>query len=130
MKYTSLSVFAALCLGVLASCSSDPAPTTTKSAMSPQAVKGAVLFKDNACYTCHGEKGAGDGMLSKTLTPPPRNYTDKAWQASTTDEHIKNVIKKGGEANGLSATMAPYEKQITNEADYDALVAYIRYCGQ
>ena len=127
MKYISLSLIAVL--GALASCSSEPAPTAVTPESQAQVVRGAILFKENACYTCHGEKGRGDGILSKTLNPPPRNYYDKAWQASVTDEHIKNVIKKGGEANGLSSVMAPYEKQITDEADYDALVALIRSCA-
>lgn len=57
------------------------------------------------CVVCHGEKGLGDGPGSAALNPKPRNYTDAAWQASVTDEQIKNVIVNGGAAAGKSPLM-------------------------
>ncbi|HEX5102033.1 MAG TPA: c-type cytochrome [Polyangiaceae bacterium] len=57
------------------------------------------------CVVCHGEKGMGDGPGSAALNPKPRNYTDAAWQASVTDDQIKNVIVNGGAAVGKSPLM-------------------------
>jgi len=57
------------------------------------------------CTPCHGAKGAGDGAASAGLTPKPRNFSDPAWQASVTDEHIEKIIKFGGVAVGKSPAM-------------------------
>lgn len=59
----------------------------------------------NRCTPCHGPSGKGDGPASKGLTPPPRNFSDPAWQASVTDEHIEKIIKFGGAAVGKSPAM-------------------------
>jgi len=68
---------------------------------------GEEVFK-TTCSPCHGDTGVGDGLAAANLDPKPRNYTDKTWQDSVTDQEIKDVISKGGEANGLSNTMAAY----------------------
>lgn len=57
------------------------------------------------CSPCHGSTGKGDGPAAAALTPKPRNYTDKAWQSSVTDEQIKKTIVYGGAAVGKSAVM-------------------------
>ena len=57
------------------------------------------------CTPCHGPSGKGDGPASKGLTPPPRNFSDPAWQKSVTDEHIETIIKYGGAAVGKSPAM-------------------------
>lgn len=57
------------------------------------------------CTPCHGAQGKGDGAASKGLTPPPRNFSDPAWQQSVTDDHIEKIIKYGGAAVGKSPAM-------------------------
>lgn len=57
------------------------------------------------CTPCHGAQGKGDGAASKGLTPPPRNFSDPAWQKSVTDDHIEKIIKYGGAAVGKSPAM-------------------------
>ncbi len=42
---------------------------------------------------------------SASLSPKPRNYTDKAWQASVTDEQLEKTIKFGGAGVGKSPAM-------------------------
>lgn len=59
------------------------------------------------CSLCHGKEGKGDGVGGKGMNPPPRIFTDAAWQASVTDDHIKTIILKGGPAVGKAATMPP-----------------------
>src|SRR6476619_2507432 len=50
------------------------------------------------CAMCHGVDGSGNGPAAATLQPKPRNYTDAAWQASVTDEQLRETILKGGAA--------------------------------
>lgn len=57
------------------------------------------------CAACHGDKGQGDGPAAASLQPKPRNYTDAAWQDTTTDEAIAQVIRQGGAALGKSPSM-------------------------
>ncbi len=62
---------------------------------------------DNVCVTCHGKTGHGDGPGAAATNPKPRSFSDKAWQASVTDEHLAKVIVEGGKAVGKSEQMAP-----------------------
>ena len=64
----------------------------------------ALIFKTR-CSTCHGADGKGNGPAAITLNPKPRNYTDVAWQKSVTDDHIREIIVKGGAALGKSPNM-------------------------
>jgi cytochrome c553 len=72
----------------------------------PGAAQAETIFKTR-CSTCHGMEGKGNGPASITLNPKPRNYTDAAWQKSVTDEHILEIIVKGGAAVGKSPLMPP-----------------------
>lgn len=38
------------------------------------------------CASCHGDKGAGDGILSKALAPPPRNFTRARFRLRSTPD--------------------------------------------
>jgi hypothetical protein len=49
--------------------------------------------------------GKGNGPAAITLNPKPRNYTDANWQKSVTDDHIREIIVKGGAALGKSPNM-------------------------
>ena len=71
---------------------------------SPAEAQAATIFKTR-CSTCHGMDGKGNGPASITLNPKPRNYTDPAWQKSVTDDHIREIIVKGGAALGKSPNM-------------------------
>ncbi len=76
------------------------------------------------CAMCHGTHGRADGIAAPSLHPPPRNFTDPKWQAATSDVRIRDVVKDGGFAHGLSAAM-PAQPDLT-PADLDALVACVR----
>ena len=56
---------------------------------------------------CHGAGGKGDGQAAAALNPKPRNYTDKAWQATVPDAEIEKAILEGGAAVGKSNLMPP-----------------------
>lgn len=98
---------------------------------SPEAAKAeARQIFDTTCAMCHGASGKGDGQAAAALNPKPRDYTDKAWQASVTDEDLHKIILLGGQAVGKSPTM-PGQPQLTDKpAVVDELVAIIRTFGK
>jgi len=104
------------------------AQTAARAPAAPQlsaAAEAAQIFTTR-CVTCHGVKGAGDGPGSASLTPPPRNFQDPAWQAEVDDAHIANIIQFGGAAVGRSLTM-PGNPDLTGKPDVvEALVVLIR----
>ncbi|HYX38620.1 MAG TPA: cytochrome c [Oligoflexus sp.] len=81
------------------------------------------------CVACHGVDGKADGPGAVAMNPRPRNLTDKAWQGKVDDAHIAKVIKEGGAAVGLSATMAPWGAAI-NDEEIKNVVAYVRQLGK
>ncbi len=92
------------------------------------AVPGKQSF-ETYCVACHGANGAADGAAAQAMNPKPRNFTDKAWQAKVTDDHIAKVIKEGGPAVGLSATMAPWGAVISDD-ELKNVVQYVRAFGK
>ncbi len=82
------------------------------------------------CATCHGQDGSGNGPVAESLNPKPRNYTDKAWQASVTDEDLKKIIVGGGHAVGKSPMM-PANPGLKDQPEVlDGLVQIIRRFGK
>jgi mono/diheme cytochrome c family protein len=81
------------------------------------------------CATCHGPDGKGDGAVAKSLPVKPRNYTDPTWQASVTDDQIKEIILRGGKAVGKNEMM-PGNPDLVGDPDKLAgLVKIIRAFG-
>ena len=82
------------------------------------------------CATCHGMDGTGNGPAAAALNPKPRNYTDAAWQASVTDDQLKETILKGGQGVGKSPMM-PGQPQLKDQPEVlDGLVRIIRGFGK
>ena len=82
------------------------------------------------CVTCHGADGSGKGPAAEALNPKPRNYTDPQWQASVTDDEIKDIILKGGQGVGKSPMM-PGQPQLKDQPEVlDGLVRIIRGFGK
>jgi cytochrome c553 len=105
--------------GSAAEAPSGPSPT----------VEARQIFK-TVCATCHGEDGTGNTPAGQNLNPHPRNYTDKAWQASVTDEQIKATILGGGAAVGKSPAM-PSQPQLKGKPEVlNELVRIIRTFGK
>lgn len=95
----------------------------------PPAVDAEAIFAQR-CAVCHGTSGEGDGMAAANLNPKPRNYTDKSWQASVTDEQLKQIIVQGGEKMGKSLMM-PANPDLQDQPQVvDGLVQIIRKFGQ
>jgi mono/diheme cytochrome c family protein len=82
------------------------------------------------CATCHGMDGGGKGPAAETLNPKPRDYTDPKWQASVTDQQLKDTILKGGQGVGKSPMM-PGQPQLADHPEVlDELVQMIRAFGK
>lgn len=109
-----------------------PKPTTGSAAPGAatggggDAMAAAQQMFGTVCAACHGTDGTGSGPAAASLDPKPRNYTDAAWQASVTDEQIKQIIVQGGQAVGKSAMMPPNPQLKDQPEVVDALVKIIR----
>ncbi|HEY6035926.1 MAG TPA: c-type cytochrome [Kofleriaceae bacterium] len=133
---------ALLALGMITGCGSKssqptdqsdtseaPAPKAPEQPTQSPADEARTTF-NTVCSTCHGADGKGDGPASASLNPKPRNYTDKAWQGSVTDDQIKKTILMGGAAVGKSPIM-PAQPQLRDKPEVvDELVKIIRAFGK
>lgn len=109
--------------------SEAPAPKAPEQPTQSPADEARTTF-NTVCSTCHGADGKGDGPASASLNPKPRNYTDKAWQGSVTDDQIKKTILMGGAAVGKSPIM-PAQPQLRDKPEVvDELVKIIRAFGK
>lgn len=79
----------------------------SNTALSASAKNDAQRVYEQRCQVCHGARGRGDGPSAAALTPRPRDYTDKTWQASVSDESLVRAIIEGGISSGKSQLMPP-----------------------
>lgn len=108
-----------------------PAPPAPPAPMSPEvATAEANTIFTTRCAACHGVEGHGDGLAAQALVPKPRDYGDKTWQASVTDEQIAKVIVEGGPSIGKSPLMTPNADLKDKPEVVKALVARIRSIGK
>lgn len=127
----------------LSACSkSEPSPSTTTGSgagsATPASGGGAAKIDtaaakaiyDSRCGACHGLTGKGDGAGAAALNPKPRNYTDKAWQTSVTDEQIRKTIVYGGAAVGKSPVMPASPDLDSKPEVVDGLLAIVRGFGK
>ncbi len=105
----------------------ETAPTPVAVAVDPAAAatEADAIF-NTRCAACHGVSGKGDGIAAASLTPKPRDYTDKAWQASIDDNYLAKVIVEGGVAVGKSPMMVPNVDLKDKPEVVKALVAKVR----
>jgi len=122
----SLVIITLLTLAALAgACSKD-------SQLSPE--QESVLSQvremyNTKCSRCHGRNGNGRGPFSDSLLPKPHDYTDPAWQASVTDDQIKEIILRGGVNMGKSPAMLGSPMLKKRPEVLDGLVKLIRSFG-
>lgn len=133
MRRLHLALLLAIATGAVA-CNKSEAAGPDRSASSTSAVvaideKAAQDMFESRCAACHGVTGHGDGPGAAALTPKPRNYTDKAWQSSVSDEQIKKTIIYGGAAVGKSPIM-PASPDLDGKPEVvDGLVKIVRRFG-
>jgi mono/diheme cytochrome c family protein len=88
----------------------------SRSQASPE--QGREIFANN-CARCHNADGSG-GLPVAPGGPSPRNFRDHDFQASRTDEQLKQTI-----VNGKGTAMPPFGVAFT-EVQLSSLVAQIR----
>lgn len=88
------------------------------------ATKGAETYK-TLCFTCHGEKGDGNGPAGAALNPKPANFTDAKRAAEVDDLYIYEMIKEGGAAKGKSPLMVSWKASLDDQKIRD-VAAYVR----
>ena len=92
----------------------------------PKARQEAQATFQSLCYTCHGNRGLGDGPGAAACEPKPRSFSDSVWQDSVSDQQIQRTIVFGGAAVGKSAQM-PAQPQLKGQDEVLAeLVAIVR----
>jgi len=84
-RHVGTVVVVALVGLVVGACQRAPLPT---------AREGRDLYAANGCASCHGATGRGDGPVSATLDPQPRDFRDAA------------AFKKGFDVTAIAATVA------------------------
>jgi cytochrome c551/c552 len=82
------------------------------------------------CAICHGQSGKGDGPGAASLDPKPRDYTNKEWQASVTDEDLRKIIVGGGQSVGKSPIMPPNPDLGQKPEVLSGIIAIIRGFAQ
>ena len=85
---------------------------------------------DAKCARCHGFDGGANGPFTDSLTPRPHKYTDPAWQASVTDDEIKEIIVRGGLSMKKSPAMPGMRNLKKRPELLDGLVKLIRSFGK
>jgi mono/diheme cytochrome c family protein len=72
------------------------------------------------CARCHGEKGAGDGLISRYLDPRPRDLTKAAFMKSKSHDRLVGSVM-----NGVPGTsMAPWGR-VLGQGRSTRLVDYV-----
>jgi mono/diheme cytochrome c family protein len=88
-------------------------PVPSLSIESADLQHGATVYAKN-CASCHGEKGAGDGISAKTLLPAPTDLTHAIYSTAAMTDAVYN---------GVPATAMPAFPMLPKE-DIAAVVAY------
>ena len=101
-----------------------PAPVVPSGNLRGDAQSGGRIYAQY-CASCHGPTGHGDGPVAGTLNPKPANHSDHVFMASLSDQHLYQVISKGGASVGKSPMMAPWGGVINEQGIMD-LIAFLR----
>ncbi len=73
------------------------------------------------CSRCHGEEGAGDGLIAENLLPRPRQFTNAKFFNWLPEDRAWNDI-----ANGVPGTAMPPFKKILSESQVQELFSWVR----
>ena len=81
------------------------------------------------CAVCHGNEGKGDGFNAYNLDPKPKSFSDSTVISKLTDDYLAKVIMEGGEGVGLTASMPPYKRNLS-EKDVTLLIEFIQILSE
>jgi mono/diheme cytochrome c family protein len=100
----------------------DPPPAPPPPQISDATKK---VFSER-CAQCHGPTGHGDGPLAAAMSQKPRNFTDRSWQQTTSDDAIAKIIETGGALLGKSPLMPANPDLAANKAMLKELIVLVR----
>lgn len=80
---------------------------------------------DYLCATCHGSSGRGDGPAAASLVPRPTDLQNKRNTDWLKDDYLRELIKEGGLAVGLSPLM-PALGGALNDDEVENVIGYVR----
>lgn len=99
----------------------------------PLSYEGRRLFV-SYCQLCHGPEGKGDGPLAKEMNIKPADLTTTV--RSRSDTILKKIITgegrqtiTGRDRHNLLSDVMPSWKDVFNENQIKALIAYLRFLG-
>lgn len=94
-------------------------------ALADNTARGKELFAQR-CASCHGNEGKGDGPVAAALPPDqkPRNLSEGTNKFATDDAKLKQLLKDGGMAHGLSPMMPPQPD--LPDTDLDAIITFVK----
>ena len=82
--------------------------------------RGERIFQ-RTCSPCHGADGR-KSAAALGFNPPPRDFSDREFQLSTSDEHLKRSIRQGkGQMPAFGGILA--------DSDVDAVILFVRNLG-
>lgn len=84
-----------------------------------QEVAAGQMVYDSLCVTCHGIYGRGDGLMSPSLTPRPRDLTNTKYQKQLKDSELLRIITEGHGS-------MPAAGDVVTPEDRRAVVAFVR----
>lgn len=100
----------------------------------PAAYEGRRLYV-SYCQLCHGTEGKGDGPLAKAMKISPANLTTTV--RSRSDTILTKIITgegrqtiTGRDRHNLLSEAMPEWKDVFNESEVKALIAYLRFLSR
>ena len=122
----TLAVLAAACKDAR----EDSAPGESAAAAAAAPPSAAQAYYTARCVECHGATGAGNGPSADSFNPRPHNETEPEWQASVTDDQIREIILRGGVKLGKSPAMPSNQRLREHPEVLDGLVKIVRGFGK
>jgi len=93
---------------------------------SPQRLARGNAVYQYYCSPCHGRRGDANGINAIYISPRPRNFRDKYFIKSKTDEEFRQIINGlDRQALGISLFMPPWGGVLSDEETY-SLIVYVK----
>ncbi len=90
-----------------------------------EAVEAGEAIYETNCATCHGPKGAGDGLGAEGLDPKPANLADAHMMEELSDGYLFWRVSEGGTFEPFNSAMPPW-KGVLSEDERWQVITYLR----